>query len=108
MRAFIEYPGVSQDRLEITGEFTLETKAHRYQQSLERVVDRFGMKVEVTTESDPVDDAVYSVEGMSEENARDYWDERMNDEDFDRKIGQSEPVELEVNIKRDSYWKDEC
>jgi len=40
MRAFIEYPDVSDDRIEIKKEFVVETRAHRYRNSVEAMVER--------------------------------------------------------------------
>lgn len=52
MRAYIEYPDVSDDRIEIKSEFVVETRAHRYRDSLDRMVDRVNMKVVVTEDAD--------------------------------------------------------
>lgn len=48
MRAFIEYPDVSDDRIEIKSEFVVETRAHRYADTLSKVVSRNKMDIVVT------------------------------------------------------------
>lgn len=94
MRAFIEYPEVSDDRIEVKSEFVVETRQHYFDEISARTKE--------------------NLDAISEYNRliRAGLDERMAHDSYDAGIKTVDGIEMEPKQPRyrgdDQYWKDEC
>lgn len=99
MRAFIEYPEVSDDRIEIKSEFVVQTQDHYHDEML----------YHITRGLQPITDAARE-QLKSEKRAG--LDEKMAQDIYDDGTKTVDGIEMEPKQPRyrgdDQYWKDEC